>query len=245
MVSTSPILAAFDPGMIVWVAVAIIWFVGWVSRMAGRGQAEQPGPGGGPRRRPQNKKIRDEIEAFLEEATGQRRQRPKMRGDEEVELLSADDVEVLEPARRRPRPQRPEPRRPKPQRPAPQTQSPAQPAARSAPGQDLSSRHVPEYTGSDTLQKYVQSHMAERIAAQATRDVGPSVDNSVAQHFGGGSRELSGDAPLAPLVSRPTTPAAAELLKLLRKPESVRQAYILSEVFKPPISRRRKPADLT
>ena len=229
-----PILAAIDPGMIVWVAVAIIWFVGWVSRMAARGQAEQPGPGAGPRRRPQNKKLRDEIEAFLEEATGQRRA-PRNRDEQEIELLSADDVEVVEPRRR----QRPKPARPKPQRQTPKPSAPSQPAGRPAPGASLSNRHVETHATGESLQKYVQTHMAERVAEQSARDVGPRVDNSVAERFGTAGGEASGDQIMGNRPAPRLPPAASQLLKLMRNPDGVRQAFILSEVIKPPLSRRR------
>jgi hypothetical protein len=234
MFAIQPLLA--DIGGLIAVAFMIMSFIGWIANLISKQQqAAQPQP----KRPPQNRKVRDEIEKFLQEATGQPKQRSAPPG-QEIEILDAEEIEVIAPAPRprtksKPgRPQSQQQRSQSPKKSKPQKSSPVAPQ-RAAPGQQAAQRQVVPAAGLGTsLQQHVQSHMAERMAAQASRDVEPTVDDSVAAHMGAFAADVE-------IGGRTTAaPAAGDLLKMLRNPQGVRQAYILGEILRPPISRRRR-----
>lgn len=230
-----PLLA--DVEALIKIAIGFIVFIGWISKLVS--QQQQKGAGNVRPVRPaapRNKQIRDELEAFIREAQGEK-PRPPAPNQPQVELLSADDVELVD-APRKPKPTSGS--RSKPSRPAanrtPQAKSRTKPSqsdsARRPPGQAAAERQPEAAPLGTSLQQHVQSHMGERVAAQASRDVEPTVDDSVAAHFG----SFSADAPSAQAVPS----AANSLLGMLRSPQHARQAFILSEILKPPVRSRRR-----
>lgn len=231
MLALAPLLAA-DIGGLIAIAFMVISFIGWLSNLIS-GQ-QKPGQRPQPQQRPrppQGKRLREEIEQFMREAQGQgggAKAQPPGR------VLSAEDV-VAAPASPKQKSQRKPPQKANKQRPA---ETP--PAGRRAPGSDVSERKVESASLGAGLQQHVSQHMAERVAAIASRDVEPSVDDSVAAHFA----PFTGDGPAGALTSgdgiRSAAGPAAELLKLLRNPQGVRQALVLGELLKPPVAMRRK-----
>lgn len=231
MPSIPPLLA--DVEGLFKIAIGIIVFIGWIAKLVGQ---KQQGNAAAPAPRPRNKPVREELEAFLREAQGQGRPQPRPRPQEqEIELLSADDVEAeVAPPRTKPSGSRNKPQssggrrgpanqgkpksKPKPEetrRPQPVAERPQQPSTLGA-----------------SLQQHVQSHMGERVATQAGQDVNPQVAASVNSHLG----SFSSDS----LKEQAAPTAAGNLLTMLRSAESARQAYILTEILKPPVRVRRR-----
>jgi hypothetical protein len=233
MLALAPLLAA-DIGGLIAIAFMVISFIGWLSNLISGQQkpGQRPQP---PRPRPpQNKRLRDEIEAFMREAQGQGAGPPRA----EPQPARAPAAENAAPAPRGPKPkgQRQLPAKGnQPKRPADTSA-----AARRAPGSDVSERRVESASLGASLQQHVSQHMAERVGAIASRDVEPTVDDAVAAHFA----PFSGDQAAGALTSvervRPEAGPAADLLKLLRNPQGVRQALVLGELLNPPVSMRRK-----
>lgn len=231
MLQIPPLLA--DVEGLIKIAIGVIVFIGWVSKLVGQQQQKGAGNVRPPRpAAPRNKQVREELEAFLREAKGEQRPKP-VAAESEIELLSADDVEVVN----TPRKQKPSPaNRSKPSANRPQAvKSKPKPAAspsRRPPGQEAAQRQPETAALGASLQQHVQSHMSERVADLASRDVEPTVDDSVAAHFG----KFSGDTPTA----QGTTSEAGVLLGMLRRPQSARQAFVLAEILKPPVRLRRR-----
>lgn len=232
MLALQPLHA--DLGGLIAIAFMIISFIGWLSNLANKDSQKPPVRR---ERKPQDRKIRDEIDAFLQEATGGKPSKRPTRVERDPDILDAADVEVVStPTQQRPKPQRSQTQR-RPLTSTPQRSLSGTTSSRRPPRQEVTQRLGQESSLGQTLSRHVQSHMAERVALQASRDVEPSVDDSVAAHMGNFSADLSGSVPTHPVAS--VTPAAGELLKMLRNPEGVRQALVLGEVLNPPLAMRR------
>lgn len=222
-----PTLLAVDVGGLIAIAFMVISFIGWLSNLINGTQKPGQRPAQPQRPRPpQNRRLRDEIEAFMREAQGQPKPQPP-----KAEVLAAEDV-MLGPGG-----QRTSSKKPKGPKPARKPAPPAAASVRSAPGQEVARRQVETSALGQSVQQHVSQHMVERVAAIASRDVEPTVDDSVAAHFSpfsGDSTTAGGKAPGARSVA-----PAAELLKLLRTSQGVRQAFVLGEILNPPVSLRR------
>ena len=101
---------------------------------------------------------------------------------------------------------------------------------------EVANRHMQDSHFGESLTQHVQSHMVERVGQQASQNTDPTVDDSVAAHMG----EFMDGESAARRRRSSSTPEAAELLKMLRNPQGVKQAYILGEVLHPPLALRRK-----
>jgi hypothetical protein len=232
MLAFAPVLAV-DVGGLIAIAFMVISFIGWLSNLING--AQKPGqrpPQQQPRPRPpQNKKLRDEIESFMRDAQGKGQPKQKARPEE---VLSADDITVSSTAPRQPpRQKQSKPSKSKPQAPPPPR---SQPPLRKSVGQDVSQRTVETTSLGQNVKQHVSQHMAERVGAIASRDVEPTVDDTVAAHFSPFSGDAAGGRPPGPA----DTMSAADLLKLLRNPQGVRNALVLGEVLRPPVAMRRR-----
>lgn len=192
--------------------------------------------------RPKDAKVRDEIEAFLEQQGGGRKSAP-------IEL-GPDDIELVEEApRRRPSPVVQPARKPKPAQkpvvPAPRaaTPRPAKPAPRASalPTQVTKRGQTAATETSDFgggLREHVKTAMAERVANQAQRDLPhlkSSVDQRVREDLGApdtttfsvsGKGDAAGSG-LSPLVL------------MLQNPKTARQAVLMSEIMGRPKALRK------
>jgi hypothetical protein len=243
-----PPLLAVDVGGLIAIAFVIISFIGWISNLVA-GQQKPQRPANAPRpRRPQDKRIRDEIDAFLQEAAGpQKRPPPRPAPPRREDVLAVDEPPQRAPAPR-PQPPRRPPVRPQPPRPEPPptpASSPAPsppPSVRRVPGQELAQRHIgPTAVGSE-VQQHVRQHMAERVATLAQQDVRPTVPQSVFQHLGSGpGQQLTGPTQgvASPSAGARDATPAADLIALLHQKKGLQQAFLLSEILQRPMSMRR------
>jgi len=177
-----------------------------------------------------NTKVRREIEEFLEQQGGRK---PPRR--EEVMI---DDIEVVEEPRPRPAPKPvPKPKKAQvPQRPKPAAQKPvASPPRTDSPGTNRpGDRPVGTQNLGTALREHVSQAMQERVAAQAERDLPhltSRVDEEVKQDLG--TFSVSGKK------AAPASSTAMPLVKMLRNPQSARNAVIIAEVLGRPKALRK------
>ncbi|MEZ6066990.1 MAG: hypothetical protein R3B90_15100 [Planctomycetaceae bacterium] len=207
MPQLTPLLAV-DVGGLVAIAFMVISFIGWISNLI---NGNQPGkrPDRNRQQRPRDKQLRQEIDEFLQD-NSKRRSR---RRDEEAELLSADEIEVVD----KPRPVR---RRPTPR---PRQQSVEQPTPSSLAPADLSARHLETSLGGNTMQQKAQQYLAEQARKQATQQ--SAIQGSVSQHLGVFTAESSAGRKGSEETTRQRSTPATALLKMLRsKQGSVRRS---------------------
>lgn len=185
--------------------------------------------------RPKDQKVRQEIDEFLQQQGG-RKSRP-------VEV-SPDDIELVEETpRRRPNPVvRPTktPKSSQKQAAPPRTKAspPApQPAQRASALPTKVSKRGDAPQGSQTLGSEIRDHvssaMAERVVAQAERDLphlSSSVDQKVREDLGVFSVSGKSDT-----VSSGSSP----LMSMLQNPKTARQAFLMSEIMGRPKALRK------
>jgi hypothetical protein len=131
------------------------------------------------------------------------------------------------------------PQRPKAQEKRPQQQ---RPAGTTRPGQNISGRHVATSVNKSTVSRDVGSGPKERIAGAVAQDLTGQVAQSVSSHLGtfsAASSTSAGEQALASTTAHRATPAEA-LLRMLRSPQSVRNAIVLGEVVSRPRVLRRQ-----
>lgn len=226
-----PFVLAFDFGGLVFLAFLAISFVSWIINQVNQAKPPQGRPRGQrPQRapRPRNDRVQQEIDQFLQEATGRRQKKE--------EVLSADEIEIVE----RPRPtRRPPPQRRPPPRPAPGAEKP-----RVRPGQEISSRHL---TGQEKfgqgVSQHLQTHMAQRVSNEAALHLPHNVDASVSAHLGEFTADdatTTGSMGQVSTTSNRRT-AASFLLAALRQPGGIRNAIVMQEILQPPKSLRDRP----
>ncbi len=216
MPAIQPVLA--DIGGLIAVGFLIISFIGWLSNLIS-GQ-KPPAP---QRRRPlpnRDRRIQDEIDAFLKEAVQGRKPRRKRRPPSgRAEILSADEIEIVE----EPRTHRPAPPSAKPQHKPVGTLKPK----------------VKPHDLAQNVQSHFKSHMSERIDQIVESHLSHEVDKSVTEHLG----VFTGEKTTARIRARETTrirkgPAAA-LVEAMRSKQGVRQAILFNEILSPPLARRQ------
>ena len=207
MAAIAPLLADVD-GLIA-IAIAVISIVGFISNLiSGQQKGAKNAPGPRPKR-VADRRVRDEIDAFLQQATGNKGPRAERPAPPPAQ----------EPPRKAAQKTRP---KPAPQRKAPTAESAERPAS-------------PESLGRG-VQKHVQQHMAERVGQQVSRDLPTHTSQLAPLQLANTRESLLAPAPATP--SRNNAPAG-ELLALLRSPQGRRQAIILGEILQKPLSLRR------
>jgi hypothetical protein len=219
-----PILAA-DVGTFIAAAFIVISFIGWIINQINAHNHPAP-PRRGPRpARPRNERVQEEIDQFIQEATGRKKQ---------PQVLSADEIEIVEPPRSQ--------RRPPARRPAPAPAKERKPPARPRPGEDAAGRRLagPEQLTTG-LREHVRTYMEDRVATQVQRDLTNEVAQGVTEHLGAFAAQAPGGgirAQSAP--ARTTAPIPAVPLPDLRDPAALRKAIVLNEVLLPPVSLRKQ-----
>jgi hypothetical protein len=242
----TPILALELQGItfIIIIAIAII---SWLTNLASQKNPPKPQPQARPPRKPAGDKLSQEIDVFLQEVSGRRKQS----NPEPIEIEVVPDDEIRRrrsgqrAARSTQRPQRPvQPQRPKPlQQQTPPTLRPttATPLARTRPGQEMAERHSidPSQLGSN-LQSHLATYMgADRLEREVNQHLKHEVDQGVSQHLGQFRATTTADAPIA-ASSTPTPQKAADIVRLLRDPSGVRQAILINEVLGKPLAMRQR-----
>lgn len=208
-------LLAVDIGTVMFFAFAAISFISWIMNQANAAkkppQPRRPNAPGQPQRNPQ---VQREIERFLREASA------KQRGP----LVSADDIEVVEPARRPP-PKRKIVEKPRPAgMPMPSQSGAAARPAPVRPGEQFASRHLAPAPPSVVAAE----HLAKSRAAVQLPD---DVSKSVSAHLGSFAAASRTEPPHR---ARPTP-----FLTELRTPRGMRSAIVLQEILQRPRSVRR------
>jgi hypothetical protein len=227
MLALAPLLAV-DVGGLIAIAFMVISFIGWLSNLVSGQQKpgqrpQQPQPR---QRPPQSRKLREEIDAFLQEAQGKPRERPEP-PRRPAEVLTAEQVEAPAGGRRSQPARKPKPR---PERPAPR------PAA--TPEQ----RRSPVPSAAPVAAAAAPSP-PKRESWLERRELPPTISDSVSSHFHNVTQPVAGAMTEIAGERARSGAAAAELLKLLRDPAGVRQALVLQELLSPPLAmRRQRPA---
>jgi hypothetical protein len=225
-----PPLLAFDENTIVGMVVAVIWVLVWLVKLVtGQNARDTPAaPRPRPAARPRDEKLQDEIDVFLEEVGGKRKN------------------QGTRPAARPPAPAKAAAGKKPAQRPPANKAAPPL-ARRVRPGQEISTRHIedPAKKVGDRVQQHLQRHMAERVTRETATHLPHQVDRSVVEHLGA----TTAAGPSAAAAAQPAGPAdatavprGAKLAELFRNPATVRQAMVVSLILSPPPGRKRSVA---
>ncbi len=231
-------LLAFDPEIVIGLLFGLISIgAAIVNAVSSKKEPPRKNAGG----RPKDAKVRDEIEAFLEQQSGGRKPAPIELGPDDIEL-------VEEPPRRRSSPVVQPTRKPKssqrPVVPTPRaaTPKPAKPAPRaSALPTQVTKRGETAIGSSDLgggLREHVKTAMAERVAVQAQRDL-PHLTSSVDQRV---REDLGAPDTTTFSVSGKTDTVrsgASPLVLMLQNPKTARQAVLMSEIMGRPKALRK------
>lgn len=224
-----------DIGGLFAIGFLLISFVGWVVNLI-NAQNPPPAPNRGPQVRPQarDRKVQNEIERFLQEAMGSKK--PDQRDE-----ISADEIEILEPAPQRRAPQKRPGPTPRPVAP-PQRQQPKSGSQRQRPGSGVSSRHiVPSTELGAGVTSHVRDHMREHVSLDSSQHLPHSVNQGVTEHLGSFT---AGDNDTRASVkphykSRANVPDPTGLIADLRRPEGMRKAILLQEILAKPRALRK------
>ena len=230
-------LLAIDPDTVIATLFALISIgAAIVNAMSGKKEPPRKNAGG----RPKDAKVRQEIEAFLEQQSGGRKSPP-------VEL-GPDDIELVEEApRRRPSPVVKPTKKPKSAQrsvvPAPRAVVPPKPPAprASALPTQVTKRGESPVGSTDLgggLREHVKTAMAERVAIQAQRDL-PHLTSSVNQRV---REDLGAPDTTTFSVSGKTDAVrsgSSPLVLMLQNPKTARQAVLMSEIMGRPKALRK------
>ena len=251
-----PLIGAVEIRLIVFVVMAILAFISWISRQIAAAREKAPPPTRRPRRNTGDP-LRNEVQIFLEEADSKPRNR-----EDDVLIEVVPDDEVVRRQRQRPSSQRRPAGQGRPAQVPPGTSMPGmRPAAPRPSTQPGSSRSLAGTTaktppalptksperprpggqiqtqaaaGTSALGGGVRSHLQEymggRIDQRVKENLSGNVDKSVTQHLG-----TQGAVP-------PDHPAAGQehpIVRVLRSPGGVRQAVLISEILTPKYKRHR------
>ncbi len=196
------------------IAFIIITFIGWIINQV-NAQKKPPAR----RRAPQrgNRRVQEDIDDFLRDATGGR----KPGGH----VLSADEIEIVE--------ERPAPRRP----------APARQSRRPKPGTGVSDRHLggQEQLGS-SVREHVRTHMDRRVGEGAEDHLPHAVNQAVSQHLGAFSAESAGSSGRTAQseTRRRARAQAAGLRNAFRTPGGARNAVLMQEILSRPRGLRNR-----
>jgi hypothetical protein len=217
---------AIEIGGVGCVAVIVMMFVGWIMNLVNNNK-NRPAPAARRRgRRPAQAggdQLQSEIDSFLQEVGGGRRQVEAEEFDDLTIELVPEDEQVRRPRRRR-RPQSQPPKRRS--QPVEQVQTP------------LSERHLESTVETDDLGAGLREHLQvfkqhDHIADGVVKDLG--------RRSGGGAseRKTARRPDVGPKTVRGTAASMSDgIIKILRDPATVRQAILISEILSPPKSRR-------
>lgn len=225
-------------GVVIFLVVS---FISWILNMKNDGnkkgnrprpnrpRAGQAGAGAGQQARGAGKPdaLKSELEAFLQEVTGQK-QKPKPQNKPRPIPAKAPRKRI------QPREQPAAVAREKPTRKRPKKAAPRPSSQRRQPKKELGSKlreHVDDYMGESRVEKHVEEHMTEGVSGRKDRRIGAHVR----QHLGS---SISGVPVQIEVDPKPAN--TAEIIEMLRDPNSVRNAVIINEILKKPRALRRE-----
>jgi len=222
-----PVLAA-DIGGLGCVAVIVMMFVGWIMNLINNNKnrpAQAARRQAGRRPREGGERLQSEIDNFLQEVGGGRRQaevEAEEFDDLEIELVPEEE-QVRRPRRRR---QQSQPAKRK-SRPAEQVKTP------------LSERHLETTAASTDLGGGLREHQQEflqddHISEEVVGGLGRRTGGGAAQRKTARRRDVNPEA-----VRGTAASMSSGIVDMLRNPATVRQAIVISEILSPPKSRRR------
>lgn len=226
-----PLLAA--GGTAISVLFLIIAFISWLwnvfngNQNAPGGKRQQPQAGMGGRKVDQE--LKAEIDRFLKNVMGQKQ------SDEGVEVVVVEESDQPRRSRPKPRAQPETSKRASSEVIAQVEESSTMSSPR--PGGRISQRRGP---GSTNLGSGVRQHVAEhmqegRVLQQVQQHLAHGVAEKVQQDLGTFSAAESVAAPLRPARTDRPAVTAAGIVKAMRDPEGLRQAFVLNLI----LSRRR------
>lgn len=224
---TSLPLAAGGGDVVITIIFGLISFGAWIINTVKKSQEEQARRNAGAKR-PRDQKVRREIEEFLQQ---QKTGRPSRPAPESV------DVEVVDepPVRNRPSPVVQPRKTPKQNR----KSAPSAPKAEQAKSvqSQLPPRttvgHLSQASLGAELREHVHATMAERVTAQAERDL-PHLKSSVAEQV----QEDLGEFTVSKKASTSKS-TSTSLIRMLVSPQTARQAVLISEIMGRPKALRK------
>ena len=236
-------LLAIDISSIVTLIFLVIGIISAIANQS-KQNAQAPGNRGNAAGKAGDDAIRDEIEAFLNEAKRQKQRGKRTQDDEPLEIVEIEEpYEVMEiedfdspPPQRSARQRRErrarsrEERRQSRRERQPQAQSENRQQRSKRKRQRISERHV----GSDDLGKGVSQHVESRMHSSLENEhLAHDVDASVKQHLGEftAASESKGKR-------RQGSGVQSSLAQMLQDKDSVRTAFILQEILNRPLSAR-------
>ncbi len=233
------LLLAVNPDVVIGTLFALISIgAAIVNAMSSKKEPPRKNPAG----RPKDARVRQEIEAFLEQQSGGRKPPP-------VEL-GPDDIELVEEPRRRPSPVVKPTKKPKSTQrqvaQAPRAVAPPKPAVRPVPRASALPTQVTKRGESPVgstdlgggLREHVKAAMAERVAVQAQRDL-PHLASTIGQKV---REDLGAPDTKTFSVSGKTDAVrsgASPLVLMLQNPKTARQAVLMSEIMGRPKALRK------
>lgn len=223
-----PVLAA-DASTYITLIFVILGFLGWIMNLTSNKNAPPPAAPARPRQplpRPQNRdeRIQSEIDIFLQEVGGRK---PKPRVQEITEPL------VEEP----PRPTRRLADR-APKTPSESARTPPSPRPEPARQEKRPERRV----GSGDLGSTVREHVAQyietaRIDQSVKQHLSHVVDRAVETHLGSLGQQEAAQLAAAVDVAAKAPAGMHPVVGLLRDPNGLRNAVLVSEILGPPRGR--------
>lgn len=233
MLTMPPLLLAADPGGVITVILFIIGIIGWISNQISNQKQESEKKRNPPRKKERDSRVQQELEAFLQEATGERQQ---WRDRSEPVEVSLDEIEVIPATRRPPQQQQPQRKPQQKQQPRPQQQKPPQ-----RPKQPQQRQQSSSSASSPTASSlHVQQHMAPHLAAETAQHLNRQVTASVQSHLGefaAGNKNSTTASGQLDTRNRPIAPAALMLGKI-RSEYGLQAVVVMSEILSTPACRR-------
>ncbi|MEX0702271.1 MAG: hypothetical protein WD069_09265 [Planctomycetales bacterium] len=227
MTSLVPLLAQIEGCSAVAVAFVVITIIGWILQLvSGAKRQEQQRARRPVQPRPRDDRLQSEIDLFLEEVGGRRRPPEPARRREPA---GPAILEVVPEERPRAEGRLPSAR----SRPA-QPQPPQRTAAQRA---RIESRHI----DSSRLGGEVRAHLQEslevsRVSAHVSQHLAPIVEKSDSEHLG---MFTGGGGALGTAATTRSSGLTHPVVALVRNPQGMRQAILLSEILGRPLAQRR------
>ena len=231
------VLADIDVGTIVFLVVA---FLTWIMNLANKNKEKKPAQRPA-RPKPQGDQVKSELEAFLEEVTGQKQpekprpQQQRRPGPAPAEVRQEKRQPVpQQKAKPTPRPQRPR-RRPKQAKPR---QKPA-PAPKPVERQSLREREAAKdkIRAAEKAERKLGSGISEHVDAYIDDHVDShlshDINASVRAHLGSRQQVMANKKAQASEMNQ-------QIVASLRNPAEIKRAIIVNEILAKPRALRRQ-----
>lgn len=229
LVLPPPVLAA-DFGTLLSIVFVVIAVLSWISNALSSTGNSRPAnrPADGPRparpARPRDERLQDEIDIFLQEVGGKRPENAQRTKVEPVEVVEFEDA--IEPA---------------PVVAVAESEGDRSARGRRPPVSTIAERSLvgPEELGNG-VKSHVAQSMQDRVGAEVQQHLGHTIDASVSEHLGQFTAQslasTSNEIVPGTISGSPITQPAITMLK---NPDGVRQAIMLSEILAPPLAKRQ------